>query len=121
MTLTSLQTYTNGADQFFSVSLSSNQDTLVLKTSLEETIKRLEFTETEAALNHTNIFLCGVPDDLVNETGRISNFTGCAALSSRAVLHPIPLNCLSSVKDGQCSYCSNEVLVHTHKTIHASM
>lgn len=115
--MTSLHAYTNGANQFFSLSLSSaqNQHTLVLKTSLEETRKRLEFTETEAVLNHTSVFLCGVPNDFINETGGISNFTGCAALSSRIVLDPLPLNCLSSVQQSRsCFYCLNEVSTICH-------
>ena len=105
--LKSLQTYTSGANQLFSLSLSNSS--LVLRTSLEETRMRLEFTKTEALLNHTNVFLCGVPDDLVNETGGISNFTGCAVLSSRVSLDPLPLNCVSSVQQRACSYCLNEV------------
>ena len=107
MILTSLQTYTNGANHFFSLSLSNSS--LVLKTSLEETKMALEFMESELVLNHTNIFLCGVPDDLVNETGPVSNFTGCAALSSRIVLDPLPLSCTSSIQQRTCSYCLNQV------------
>lgn len=109
---TSLQTYTNGANQFFFLSLSNSS--LVLKTLLEEMRMSLEFTETEAVLNHTNIFLCGVPDDLANETGGISNFTGCAALSSRIILDPLPLDCVSSVQQTPCSYCLNEVRIIMH-------
>lgn len=107
LVLKSLQTYTSGANQLFSLSLSNSS--LVLRTSLEETRMRLEFTKTEALLNHTNVFLCGVPDDLVNKTGGISNFTGCAVLSSRVLLDPLPLNCVSSVQQRACSYCLNEV------------
>ena len=117
---TSLRTYTNGANQFFSLSLSNSS--VVLRTSLEETRMSLEFTETDAVhvLNHTNVFLCGVPGDLVNETGGISNFTGCAALSSRIILDPLPLDCISSVQQTPCSYCLNKVrvciiIMHVHK------
>lgn len=114
MTLTSLQTYTNGANQFFSLSKSSFQDlhTLVLNTSLEETRMRLEFIETEALLNHTSVFLCGVPNDFMNETDGISNFTGCTTLSSRIMFDPLPLSCLSSVQQRSCSYCLNEVRMY---------
>lgn len=112
---TSLQTYTNGANQFFSLSLSNSS--LVLKTSLEEMRMSIEFIETEAVLSHTNIFLCGVPGDLVNETGGISNFTGCAALSSRIILNPLPLDCISSVQQTTCSYCLNGVCIIMHNCI----
>jgi hypothetical protein len=119
MILTSLQRYSNGANHFFSLSLSNYS--LVLKTSLEETMVTVVFTESEIVLNHTNIFLCGVPDDLVNETGQISNFTGCAALSSRVLLDPLSLSCSSSVQQRTCSYCLNEVcnyclIVHNNYT-----
>ena len=104
MILTSLQTYANGANHLFSLSLSNSS--LVLKTLLEETMMAME---SELVLNHTNIFLCGAPEGLVNETGPISNFTGCAALSSRIVLDPLPLICTSSVQQKTCSYCLNQV------------
>lgn len=107
MILTSLQRYSNGANHFFSLSLTNSS--LILKTSLEETRVAVVFIESEDVFNHTNIFLCGVPDDLVNETGQISNFTGCAALSSRVLLDPLPLSCNSYVQQRTCSYCLNEV------------
>lgn len=113
-TLTSRRTYTNGANQLFSLSLLSLDQglyTLTLQTPLEETqeVKMQSITETEAALNLTDVFLCGVPNDLVNTTGEISNFTGCAAFSSGVTLDPLPLNCSYDNQTGPCLYCLNEV------------
>ena len=111
--LTSLQPYANGANQFLSLSLSSSQDShiLTLQTSQETRTERLPLTNStlQALLNCTQLFLCGVPDDLVNATGRVSNFNGCSALSSMAELSPLPLNCYSAKENGSCSYCLNEV------------
>lgn len=109
-TLTSLRTYANGAEQFFSLSLSSSQDhvrTLILQTSLEKTT---QFTDLEpkAVVNHTDIFLCGVPNNLTDVTEGIANLTGCAAFSSNVMLVPLPLTCHSAGQDEQCSYCLNE-------------
>lgn len=110
-TLISNRTYTNGTNQFFSLSLLSSQDVhmLILQTPLEETSVKMDLTETESLLNFTDVFVCGVPYNLVNTSREISNFTGCATLSSGVTLDPLPLNCSFDHQVRPCSHCLNEV------------
>ena len=83
---------------------------LTLRTPLEETSVKMTITETEALVNNlTDVFVCGVPHDLGNASREISNFTGCAALSSDVTLDPLPLNCSSDNQVRPCSFCLNEV------------
>lgn len=123
-TLTSLQTYTNGANQFLSLSVSPTHElyTLTLQTMLEERKTQLPIADLEnAIINQTDVFLCGVPNDLMNVTGEISNFTGCAALSSSMLLHPLPLNCNSDHQNDSCSNCLNEVSYYFYIAIMKSL
>ena len=113
-TLTSLQSYSNGANQLISLSLSQSEDLHILKLQSPQEVIRTTLPHAElldALLNYTNISLCGAPDlGLVdNATRSFSNFTGCVALSSSVELDPLPLSCDAAHQDRQCPYCSNEV------------
>ena len=112
ITLTSDRTYANGANQFFSLSMSFSEDmhVLTLQTPLEETSVKVTITETGPLVNNfTDVFVCGVPRDLVNTSREFSNFTGCAALSSGVKIDPLPLNCNFDNQVRPCSFCLNEV------------
>ena len=114
-TLASLHSYySNGANQFISLSLSQSEDLHILELQSPQEVIRTTLPCAEpldALLNYTNISLCGAPAaSLVdNATRSFSNFTGCVALSSGVELDPLPLLCDAAHQDGQCPYCLNEV------------
>lgn len=110
-TLTSSQTYNNGALHAINISLEGSR--LVLKT-VKEVVKRgLQRVPVSSLANYSELFMGGVGPRVREEADiQQRNFTGCVSVFSLSSMLKAPKCFEHDIVE--CSYCSNHE-VNSHR------